>query len=93
MRMLMDPSTGHDRVVGERHVPRMEKATSPPFPRLLYLELTCFDERDDLITHPAFSILPLQNGSIAPVKREPVAKRMKAKWKDLRHCDPSLLMQ
>src|SRR6266567_6447857 len=40
----------------------MEKATSPPFPMLLYLELTCFDERPDLTTHSAFSILPLQNG-------------------------------
>jgi hypothetical protein len=32
-------------------------------------------------------------GSIAPVKKKPVAKRMKAKWKDLPHCDPSMLMQ
>ena|SRR5436190_19916734 len=48
MGMLMDPGAGLDRVVGERHVQRMEETPSPAFPRLLHDELICFDEHHGL---------------------------------------------
>jgi hypothetical protein len=48
MRMLVDPGTCLNSVVGERHVLRMEETPLPAFPRLFYAEITYRDERHNL---------------------------------------------